>query len=156
MKLVLFAWQNLGTLFQLLVTIWLAALTRSFQVTMAVYSTRLEAHREAVRRSRIIWWIKGDDADFTSVMNEMLDWHAVNEVYLSPAAAAAFMTVENWKVLVASSQGMGAGVDVFKNAEAAMKILRRELLRFRKRTIGELLSDGWRSLNRQGAKRRSR
>jgi hypothetical protein len=36
--------------------------------------------------------------------------------------------------------------DRFKNAERGLDTLKRELLRFRKRTFGELLQDGRRSL----------
>ena len=139
-----FVIRHLETVIQFAVTVWLASIARGFQVTMAVYGTRLETHREAVRRSRVMWWLDGKVADnWTGIMNEMLDWFAINEVFLTPQAATAFKTIQTWKGLVTTTDGR-AGTEMFREAERAMDILRKELLRFRKRTFEDLLGDGWR------------
>jgi|GEM_PF-4561150 len=147
-----FVLRHLETVIQFAVTVWLASIARGFQVTMAVYGTRLEAHREAVRRSRVMWWLDGKVADnWTGTMKEMLDWLAVNEVFLTPAAATAFKTIHSWKGLVTTTDGR-AGTGMFKEADQSLDILRKELLRFRKRTFGDLLGDGWRRVKRRRSK----
>jgi len=148
-----FVLRHLETVIQFAVTAWLASIARGFQVTMAVYGTRLETHREAVRRSRVIWWLDSKVAEnWTGTMNEMLDWFAVSEVFLTPMAAAAFKTVQTWKGVVMTTDGR-AGTEMFKGAEQAMDILRKELLRFRKRTLWDLMGDGWRRIRGAWSKR---
>jgi hypothetical protein len=145
-----FILRHLETVIQFAVTAWLASIARGFQVTMAVYGTRLETHREAVRRSKVTWWLdKKKEPNWTSIMNEMNDWYAVNEVFMTPKAAAAFMDVHRWKAMVLLTD---EHTRQFKEAEKGMEILRKELLRFRKRTFGDMLGDGWRRISSQRRK----
>jgi hypothetical protein len=70
----------------------------------------------------------------------------VNEVYLEPAAAQAFHDIHLYKGLerTARHPSVPLSADMtnrFNRAEAAMDILRRELLRFRKRTLRDWLRD---------------
>jgi hypothetical protein len=74
-------------------SIWLATVARKFQVTMTPCPS-LEAHKEAVRRSRQLWWLNHEtDANWYEVMNEMMKWIAVNEVHLEPAAVNALKKI---------------------------------------------------------------
>ena len=135
------------TIVQFLVTAWFASIARTFQVTMAVYGTRLEAHREALRRARELRFLKDNHPDWTEIMNGLLDWYAVNEVFLTPAAAKAFMAVQVWKGVMGTTDGR-AGTGLYEEAERGQETLRKELLRFRKRTLGDLCSDLWRPVRR--------
>jgi hypothetical protein len=148
-----FLGDHLGTIVQFLVTAWLAKVARAFQVTLAVYGTRLETTREAMRRARVLKWLKKNAADWIPTMEEMGDWHAVNEVYLTPAAAAAFMDVHLWKSLEGTMEtGPGMSLqDHRRKADAALSTLRVELLRFRKLPLGDLLWDWARKLFRRKA-----
>lgn len=146
---------HLGTILQLAATAWLAYVARTFQITLAVYGTRLEAHREVMRRARVLWWLKKDAPVWVNTMNEMMDWHAVNEVYLTRTAAQAFLDVHLWKGMEGHELPPGGTKDYFKNADRALKTLRTELLRFRKRTFLELLQDGGRWLLKRDKKKRS-
>jgi hypothetical protein len=67
----------------------------------------------------------------------------VNEVYLTPAATQAFQEIHLWKSLQGTlPPGPGSRLpEFFAKADRASKILRVELLRFRKRPFGELLRD---------------
>jgi hypothetical protein len=148
-----FLGEHLGTIAQLAVTIWMASIARGFQITLSVYGTRLEAHREAVRRSRILWWLARDDDEYAEILNEMADWHAVNEVFLTPKASKAFMDMHTYKGT--SRDGPGDWfIKARHAADLAWDTLREELLRFRKRTLFELLSDWVR--DPLGIKRRAR
>lgn len=133
---------------QLAVTAWFAYIARNFQITLAVHGTRLEAHREAVRRSLVLWWLQREDPGEMDTRNEMIRWLAVNEVFLSPRAAEAFKAVERWKTLLFSTDSMTAR-DAYKEADVAMNTLKRELLRFRKLTIREAVIEGWRQLRKR-------
>lgn len=135
-----FLGHNFATILQLIVTLWMASIARQFQLTLATYGTRLEAHREAVRRSRVLWWLGKDAGDATDVLNEMMDWFAVNEVYLSPRAAQAFKAVHMWKGLVITVSSI-THTKEYNEADAALSILREELLRFRKRTIRDIIGE---------------
>jgi hypothetical protein len=126
----------LPIILQLGVTIWLATVARKFQVTMTSYVPRLQAHQEAVRRSRRLWWLNHEkDADWTEVMNEMMDWLSINEVYLEPAAVDGFKKIHLWKGLQASVGRMHPGglKQEFEEAEKGSETLRQELLKFRRR-----------------------
>jgi len=94
-------------------------------------SQYLEGHREALRRVRVMWFLSKEDAGWTDVMNDMLAWFSTNEVFLTEAAAAAFMAVERWRAMVSLTDGR-IDVSMFKEAEQAFATLRKELLRFRK------------------------
>lgn len=136
---------------QVAVTAWFASIARNFQITLAVHGTRLEAHREAVRRSLVLWWLQKEDQDQQNIRQGMLDWIAINDVFLSPAAAEAFKIVERYKTLQFSLEGR-AGLAAFNEAEAALATLKRELLRFRKLTLREAMVERWRLF--RGRKRR--
>jgi hypothetical protein len=137
-----FIWDHLETIVQFAITFWLASIARNFQITLAVYGTRLEAHREAIRRSRVLWWLEKGDENWVKTMNESMDWHAVNEVFLSPAAAQAFLDIHLWKGLQVQGDVFRGGLErEFKKAQSAQETLKRELLRFRKRTFWELTKD---------------
>lgn len=133
---------------QLAVTAWFASIARTFQITLSTHTTRLEAHREAMRRARIIWWLGKEDPGQMETRNGMLDWISVNEVFLSPAAAEAFKTIEQWKTMVISTD-YRAGEDLFKEADRAFGILRTELLRFRKLTLRETIDEWLRKRRRK-------
>src|SRR3569623_184382 len=91
----------------------------------------LEGHREAVRRARIVWFLSRDDPGWVGIMNEMLEWFEINQVFLTETAAAAFMAIERWKSITAMTDGE-AGANLFKAADEGYSTLRKELLRFRK------------------------
>jgi hypothetical protein len=136
-----FIGDHIGTIVQFAVTAWFARIARDFQVTLSVYGTRLETTREAVRRGRVLWWLKTTDHNWTEIINEMMDWHATNEVFLTPTAARAFLDIHLLKGLQGS---MPSGSDLrehFQKADQGLKTLSIELLRFRKRPLGDLLWD---------------
>jgi hypothetical protein len=140
MRAIHFIGEHVGTIVQLAVTFWMASIARGFQITLSVYGTRLEAHREAVRRSRTLWWMPRDDDEYNETLNEMADWHAVNEVFLTPKASRAFMDMHTYKG--ASREISGRDFIKYKHAaDVAWETLREELLRFRKRTFFEVLRD---------------
>jgi hypothetical protein len=140
-----FLGDHLGTVFQTLVTLWMASIARKFQVSMSVYGTRIEAHREAVRRGFVLWWLQHDkNPDWAATMNEMKEWRAMNEVFLEPAAAQALRDIEHFKAMQAAAGGQPQYFDMtplFNRADEGLDVLRRELLRFRKRTLWEWLRD---------------
>ena len=91
---------------------------------------KLLTTQEAVRRADVLYWMKRDAPEWTEVMNENLAWHRVNEVHLSPEAAAAFLVISNYKGL--QSQELKPGRNpLFDKAQEAVKTLRAELLKFR-------------------------
>jgi hypothetical protein len=55
-----FIGEHIGTILQLAATAWLAYIARTFQITLAIYGTRLDTHREAMRRARVPSWLKND------------------------------------------------------------------------------------------------
>lgn len=147
-----FIGDHIGTIFQILVTAWLAAIARDFQITLKVYGTRLDTTREAIRRSRVLWWLKTDDDNWTNIMNDMMDWHAVNEVFLTPAASRAFLDVHLWAGLKVPLAGTNTK-EHFDKAQAGLDTLRRELLRFRERSARAAVNDLFRDLGTRSRKR---
>jgi hypothetical protein len=136
--------EYLGTIIQLAVTAWMAAIARNFQITLAVYGTRLETHREGMRWCNRMWRSEPTDPKAVDLLNEMRDWIMVNEVYLSPAFVDAFMDIHVWKLMQVTSQvppGDPTVKENFRKATAAQRVLRTELLKFRKRPFLEALKD---------------
>lgn len=136
-----FIQHNIGTIIQLAVTAWLASIARNFEITLKTYSTRLEAHREAVRRGRALWFLDTADTDKrNALLNETMDWLAVNEVYLEPLAAQAVRDIHLWRALPRNAPQERSNAR-FAKASEALDVLSEELLRFRKRTFWEWLRD---------------
>jgi hypothetical protein len=148
-----FIGDHIGTIFQVLVTAWLAAIARNFQITLKVYGTRLDTTREAIRRARVLWWLKPDDDDWTKIVNEMMDWHAVNEVFLTPAASRAFLDVHLWAGLKGSLPDRVGTKEHYDKAQAGLDNLRRELMRFRDWSVGAAVSDFFRGMVARGRNR---
>jgi hypothetical protein len=91
---------------------------------------KLVTTQEAIRRADVLYWLKRDALDWTEVMNENMAWHRVNEVHLTPEAAAAFLVISNYKSLQ-SQEKMPGGNPLFEKGQEALKTLRAELLKFR-------------------------
>ena len=129
------------TILQLGATAWLAYLARRFQVNFSMRGPRLEAHREAVRRGGQLWWLAEEDPNWNSVMNEMMEWLAQNEVHLEPAAAEALLAIHRWKGLLGMDVPRNSLGESWRDADKARRVLREELLRFRPRTLGQRFRD---------------
>jgi hypothetical protein len=132
------------TAIQLGVTIWQASITR--HISLSMYGTRLEAHREAVKIARELWMLdKKTDADATAKINHAMDWIALNAVFLEPAAEEAFMAVHLFKVLQGDQMPAALLKEHHDKADRALETLRRELLRFRKRTLWQRVVERFRN-----------
>jgi hypothetical protein len=144
-----------GAAFQTAVTLWMASIARGFQVSMSIYGTRIEAHREAVRRGYELLWLQHKNNDgWTATMNEMRQWQAMNEVFLEPAAAQAFRDIERYKAMQAMVSPQDYDIrPLSKQAQEGIEVLHRELLRFRKRTFREWLRDRRLAKKRQNPKK---
>jgi hypothetical protein len=140
-----FALKHWETVVQFLVTAWMASIARNFQITLSVYSTRMEAHREALKRSYdLMLHFPKDAGEGGETLNETNRWIVINEVFLTPAAAnavrdvIAFRREENIRGWESVSEP--DTLRKLKRAEEARSILRRELLRFRKMPLPDLIA----------------
>jgi hypothetical protein len=122
--------QVLSTILQVAASIYVAHIGRKMTTALAAHDKELETTKEAVRRARVLKWLKRDDPTWLDTMNETLEWQSVNEVHLTPEAYAAFTTISNWKGAEGQDLGPG-GNPLFPAAQKAEKTLRDELLKFR-------------------------
>lgn len=122
--------QVLTTILSVAASIYVAHVGRKMTTALAAHDKELETTKEAVRRARVLKWMKRDDPGWLDAMNETLEWQAMNEVHLTPEAYAAFTAISHWK----GSEGQDlppGGNPLFEPAEKAAKTLREELLKFR-------------------------
>jgi hypothetical protein len=114
-------------------SIWLVYFSDWLQRRRSIYGARLEATKEAVRRSRVLWWLQKDDPAWTTTVNEMMEWADLNKALLTPGAYQAFLDVHLWKTL-SHMTGPTYVREHYDNAEIGWDRLREEL---------DLVTNGW-------------